>query len=87
MYTLKYGSQIFECVSVEQKKYTLSDILEELSKEYKVGLIYLKKLCDDISLKTQYSYCETVCIIENELALDPDINKIILKYNLDKELI
>jgi hypothetical protein len=67
--------------------YTLSDILEELSKEYKVGLIYLKKLCADISLKTQYSYSETVCIIENELALDPDINKIILKYNLDKELI
>jgi hypothetical protein len=38
-------------------------------------------------LKTQYSYSDAVCIIENELALDSDINKIILKYNLDKELI
>lgn len=88
MHTLKYGSQIFECVSVKQKKYTLSDMeLERLSQIYNIGFIYLKKLCDDMSLKTQYSYSDTVCIIENELANGLDINKIILKYNLDQNLI
>jgi hypothetical protein len=88
MYTLKYGSQIFECVSVEQKKYTLLDIeLEKLSQVYNIGFIYLKKLCDDMNLKTQYSYSDAVSIIENELANGLDINKIILKYNLDKDLV
>jgi hypothetical protein len=87
MHTLKYNGQIFECVSVEQKKHTLSDMLEGLSKEYEIGLIYLRKLCADISLKTQFSYSDAICIIENELANGLDINKIILKYNLDKDLI
>jgi len=87
MHTLKYNNEIMECLPVQNQKYTLSDDLDKLSKEYGIGLIYLKKLCDDMHDKTMYSYFDSLCIISDELALVLDINKIILKYGLDKDLI
>jgi hypothetical protein len=87
MQTLKCNNEIIKCIPAQDKKYTLSNDLEKISKEYGIGLIYLKKLCDDICNKTIFSYFESICIISDELSLGLDINKIILKYNLDKELI
>jgi hypothetical protein len=87
MYTLKYNSQILDCVISEQRKYTLDYDLEKISQEYKIATVHLKRLCENIHDKTQYSYFEAMCIISEELESGMDINKIILKYNLDKDLI
>jgi hypothetical protein len=87
MHKVKYNGQVVECVLSNQRKYTLNDDLEKLSQEYKIGLVYLKKLCDDMSVKTQYSYFDSIYVISTELFNGLNINQIIIKYNLDKELI
>jgi hypothetical protein len=63
------------------------DIIKRLSKEFNIDEILLQRLCKDINIKTSNSYAMTLNIIFTDLSNGLDINKIILKYNLDKDLI
>ena len=63
------------------------DIIKMLSQNFNIGEIYLQKLCRDLNIKTGNSYAMALDLIYNELSTGLDINQIILKYNLDKELI
>ncbi|NRU52411.1 hypothetical protein [Clostridium beijerinckii] len=63
------------------------DIIKRLSQEFNIGEIYLQKLCRDLNIKTGNSYAMALDLVYTELANGLNINQIILKYNLDKELI
>lgn len=52
-----------------------------------IDIKYLKRVCQEIGFQTQYTYSEAIDIVSNELANGLDINKIILKYNLEQDLI
>jgi phosphopantetheine adenylyltransferase len=78
---------LFECIEATQRKCTLSDVIERMAREYNVNSKGLKKLCDDVNRTTQYSFYESICVISEDLENGLNINQIILKYNLDKELI
>jgi hypothetical protein len=62
--------------------------LDNISKVYNIDVKYLKRLCQEIGFQTrEYTYSEAIDLVSNDLSEGMDINKIILKYNLDKSLI
>jgi hypothetical protein len=66
---------------------TYDNIIKSLSQEFNISEIYLQKLCKDINTRTSNSYAMALNIIHTDLSNGLDINKIILKYGLDKDLI
>jgi glutathionylspermidine synthase len=61
--------------------------LDRLSEEYEIDIKYLKRLCQEMGFQTQYTYYEAIELVACDLFCRLDINKIILKYGLDKGLI
>jgi hypothetical protein len=61
--------------------------LNKLSEINNIDMKYLKRVAQEIGFQTKYSYSEAISLISKDLKDGLDINKIILKYNLDKELI
>lgn len=61
--------------------------LNAISELNNIDMKYLKRVAQEIGFQTKYSYSEAISLVSNDLANGLDINKIILKYNLDKELI
>lgn len=66
---------------------TYDNIIKSLSQEFNIGEMYLQKLCKDINTRTSNSYAMALNVVHTDLSNGLDINKIILKYGLDKELI
>jgi hypothetical protein len=61
--------------------------LNKISEINNIDMKYLKRVAQEIVFQTTYSYSEAISLVSNELAEGLDINKIILKYGLDKDLI
>lgn len=62
--------------------------LNIISGLYSIDIKYLKRLCQEIGFQTRkYTYSEAIDLVSNDLSNGLDINKIILKYGLDKDLI
>jgi uncharacterized protein YihD (DUF1040 family) len=61
--------------------------LKNISELNNIDMKYLKRIAQEIGFQTKYSYSEAITIVSNDLQSGLNINQIILKYNLDKELI
>jgi hypothetical protein len=61
--------------------------LNHISELYNIDIKYLKRLCQEIGFQTKYTYSEAIDLVSNDFSNDLNINQIIIKYNLDKELI
>lgn len=59
----------------------------KMSKLYDIDEKYLKRLCQEIGFQTKYTYSEAIILVNSDLGLRLNINQIIIKYGLDKELI
>jgi hypothetical protein len=74
-------------ITILDKLVECEEILKKLSISYEIDLINLRRLYDDMARKLKYSRPTILDLITDDLANGLDINKIILKYNLDKDLI
>ena len=61
--------------------------LTKIVEDHDIDMKYLKRVAQEIGFQTTYSYSEAINLVSNDLQSGLDINKIILKYGLDKELI
>ena len=61
--------------------------LTEIVEDHDIDMKYLKRVAQEMGFQTTYSYSEAINLVSNDLSNGLDINKIILKYGLDKELI
>lgn len=62
--------------------------LNGISELHNIDIKYLKRLCQEISFQTnKYNYSEAIDLVSNDLGTGLNLNQIILKYKLDKELI
>lgn len=58
--------------------------LEELSEKHDVKVEHLERLCSDLLYKGKQDNTDVLDLVETELESGLDINKIILKYNLEE---
>jgi hypothetical protein len=58
-----------------------------LAQEFDVEESHLQKLCIGMNVKIRNAFVRTLNTINNELEAGLNINQIIIKYELDKELI
>lgn len=61
--------------------------LSDIAKGHDIEMKYLTRLCQEIESKTTYTYSEAIELVACDLFCRLDINQIILKYGLDKDLI
>lgn len=61
--------------------------LKNISEVNNIDMKYLKRVAQEIGFQTKYSYSDAIILISNDFQNGLNINQIILKYNLDKELI
>jgi hypothetical protein len=61
--------------------------LNNMSEVYNIDIKYLKRLCQEIGFQTKYTYSEAIDLSLDDLANGLNINQIIIKYNLDENLI
>ena len=59
----------------------------KMSKLYNVDEKYLKRLCQEIGFQIHYTYSDAIILVNNDLENGLNINQIIIKYGIDKELI
>lgn len=59
----------------------------KMSKLYDIDEKYLKRLCQEIGFQTKYTYSEAITLVNSDLGLRLNINQIIIKYGIDKDLI
>jgi|GEM_PF-3804743 len=59
----------------------------KMSNLYNVDEKYLKRLCQEIGFQTKYTYSDAIILVNDDLGNGLNINQIIIKYGLDKELI
>ena len=59
----------------------------KMSNLYNVDEKYLKRLCQEIGFQTKYTYSDAIILVNDDLGNGLNINQIIIKYGIDKELI
>lgn len=61
--------------------------ISKMSKLYNVDEKYLKRLYQEIGFQTKYTYSDAIILVNNDLGNKLNINQIIIKYGIDKDLI
>jgi hypothetical protein len=61
--------------------------IAKMCKLYNIEEKYLKRLCQEISFQNKYTYSEAITLVNDDLWSGLNINQIIIKFEIDKNLI